>query len=84
MIVPEDQRWNFCYIIPDPPGHPIRIVVPSSLQMGWRESPGYFCDATFTVRNIIHDLLEQDVTVGRVELEKHFMSHNELQLADIV
>ena len=84
MIVPEDQRWNFCYIMPDPPGHPIRIVVPSALQMGWRESPGYFCDATFTVRNIVCDLLEQDVTLGRVELEEHFMPHNELQLAEIV
>eukprot|EP00957_Ditylum_brightwellii_P017829 1342560-Ditylum_brightwellii.AAC.1 len=39
MFVPEDQRWNFCYIMPDPPGHPIRIVVPSALQMGWRELP---------------------------------------------
>eukprot|EP00957_Ditylum_brightwellii_P197152 15021078-Ditylum_brightwellii.AAC.1 len=34
MIVPEDHRWNFCYIMPDPPGHPIQIVVPLALQMG--------------------------------------------------
>jgi hypothetical protein len=34
MIVDEDQKWNFCYVMPDPPGSPIRIVVPSALQMG--------------------------------------------------
>eukprot|EP00957_Ditylum_brightwellii_P081347 6188138-Ditylum_brightwellii.AAC.1 len=41
MIVPENQRWNFCYIMSNLPGHPIRIVVPFPLQMGWRESNGH-------------------------------------------
>eukprot|EP00957_Ditylum_brightwellii_P075020 5701424-Ditylum_brightwellii.AAC.2 len=53
MIVPEDHRWNFCYIITNPPGHPIQNMVPLALQMGWRESTGYFCSATFAVRGII-------------------------------
>jgi hypothetical protein len=34
------------------PGEPVKIVVPSSLQMGWVESPPYFCAATETSRNI--------------------------------
>jgi hypothetical protein len=29
----------------DPPGSQFRIVVPSALQMGWKESPPYFCAA---------------------------------------
>jgi hypothetical protein len=23
MIVEEDQKWNFCYVMPDPPGSPV-------------------------------------------------------------
>jgi hypothetical protein len=32
MLVDRDQRWNFCYVMPDPPGSRVRIVVPSALQ----------------------------------------------------
>ncbi len=28
------DKWNFCYLWPQAPGKPIRLVVPSSLQMG--------------------------------------------------
>ncbi len=33
-------------------GNQYKIVVPMSLQMGWVESPPYFCAATETSRNI--------------------------------
>jgi hypothetical protein len=57
MIVAEEERWNFCYVLPTPPGDPIQIVVPSALQMGWTESPGFFAAPTETIRdNIQHDL----------------------------
>jgi hypothetical protein len=46
-----DER-NFAYVLPQPPGEPVKIVVPTSLQMGWVESPPYFCAATETSRNI--------------------------------
>jgi hypothetical protein len=48
IIVEEAARRNFCYVMPDPPGSPIRIGIPSALQMGWMESPPYFCTATET------------------------------------
>jgi hypothetical protein len=57
MLVEEEQKWNFAYVMPDPPGHPTRIVVPSALQMGWAESPAYFCAATETGRDIIQGLV---------------------------
>jgi hypothetical protein len=28
------DEWNFAYVLPQPPGEPVKIVVPSSLQMG--------------------------------------------------
>jgi hypothetical protein len=46
MIVDWDQHWNLCYVMPDPPGSRVRIVVPSALQMRWKESPPYFSAAT--------------------------------------
>jgi hypothetical protein len=70
MIVAEEEVWNFCYVLPDPPGHPIRIVVPSALQMGWAESPPYFCAATETGRDII-----QGLVADRVKLPPHCFEH---------
>jgi hypothetical protein len=61
MIVAEKEVWNCCYVLPDPPGHPIRIVVPSALQMGWAESPPYFSAATETGRDIIQGLVADQV-----------------------
>jgi hypothetical protein len=51
--VADGVEWNFAYVMPDPPGHPLRIMVPSALQMGWFESPANFYAATKTGRNII-------------------------------
>ena len=60
MTVNEEDSWNFCYILPPPskqtPIDDIEIVIPKSLQMGWCESPPFFCAATETGRDII-DLL---------------------------
>jgi hypothetical protein len=66
MLVAAPAVWNFCYVMPDPPGHPCRIVIPSALQMGWAESPAYFCAATETGRDII-----QGLVANRVELPPH-------------
>jgi len=52
MIVGDDDAWNFCYAIPnlDPAASrdDICIDVPNSLQMGWCESPPFFCAASET------------------------------------
>lgn len=58
MIVSGEDRWNFCYVMPDQPGERTRIVVPSALQMGWMESPAYFCSATETGRDIAQLLVD--------------------------
>jgi hypothetical protein len=70
MVVAPEHKWNFCYVMPDPPGSPIRIVVPSALQMGWTESPAYFCAATETGRDIIQWLIDSNA-----DLPPHPMEH---------
>jgi hypothetical protein len=57
MVVTATNAWNFCYTLPPTeatcPLDDIQIVVPHSLQMGWTESPPYFCSSTETARDII-------------------------------
>jgi hypothetical protein len=55
MSVPTTDEEQFCYVLPQLPGHPsgdTQIVVPSALQMGWTSSPAFFCAATETGRDI--------------------------------
>ena len=63
MAVSEDDAWNFCYVLPQSAPvtniEDILIVVPSCLQMGWCESPPFFCAASETARDVIEALLEE-------------------------
>ena len=52
------QEWNFCYVLPSLTGEPIQLVVPTSLQMGWIESPPYFCTASETARDVAEQYLQ--------------------------
>jgi hypothetical protein len=70
MIVREDQRWNFAYVMPCHPGDELRVVVPSALQMGWNESPAFFCAATETVRDLSQVWIDHETT-----LPPHPMEH---------
>jgi hypothetical protein len=55
------EEWNFCDIWPQKPGEPCRLVVPTSLQMGWVESPPYFCAAAETARDVAVEYIETTV-----------------------
>jgi hypothetical protein len=63
----EGEEWNFAYVLPQPEGAPTMLVVPTSLQMGWVESPPYFCAATETARDIATEYT--DMPIG--SLPKH-------------
>jgi len=57
----EGEEWNFACVLPQPEGEPIRLVIPTSLQMGWVESPPYFCAATETARGITTTYIETGI-----------------------
>jgi hypothetical protein len=63
MIVEEESRYNFAYVMPGPPGAPTRLVIPSALQMGWSESPAYFCTATETAHDIGQAWIDQSTSL---------------------
>jgi hypothetical protein len=57
MVVPQDDEWHFAYVLPtDNPDDPIQLVIPSCLQMGWCDSPSFFCAASETARDITEEL----------------------------
>jgi hypothetical protein len=70
MIVKPQHRWNFCYVLPQDAGAPMRIVVPHALQMGWQESPPYFCTATETGRDVIQWLVDSGLPLPRHPMEQ--------------
>jgi hypothetical protein len=41
----QGEEWNFMYVLPQEDGKPVKLVVPTSLQMGWVKLPPYFCAA---------------------------------------
>ena len=55
------EEWNFCYVLPQEEGEPTRLVVPTSLQMGWVESPPYFCAASETGRDVATQYMESKI-----------------------
>ena len=64
VAVSDDAAWNFCYAMPQTEENDtnldnINIVVPNSLQMGWCESPPFFCAVTETARDVMEQLLTQ-------------------------
>ena len=63
MDCKEGEEWKFAYVLPQPEGEPVKLVIPKLLQMGWVELPPYFCAATETARDVSIDYI--DTEVGR-------------------
>jgi len=70
LVVSPDNAWHFCYVLPGNDGEPIQLVVPTSLQMGWCESPVFFCTASETARDLAQELATQTQ-----ELPTHPLEH---------
>jgi hypothetical protein len=74
MIVEESSRWNFAYVLPVAPDAPTQLVIPSALQIGWNQSPAYFCSATKTGRDVAQAWIDQ-----KTELPTHPMEPADTQ-----
>jgi hypothetical protein len=66
------KEYNFGYIFLQDEGKPITLVASMSLQMGWIESPPYFCAATETARDIAAEYC--NTLIGSLPPHK-FMHH---------
>ena len=80
MAVSNADTWNFCYVLAQlDQSSNIKdtlLVVPNCLQMGWCESPPFFCAASETARDVIEALLQES------SLLKHHMEEQILQELD--
>ena len=77
MSVEEGAEYNFAYVMPQAEGEPIRIVIPTQLQMGWTESPSYFSAAKETARDLARiyaraDRLEPHSLEEYTQMEEDF------------
>jgi hypothetical protein len=62
MVIPEDEEWNFAYVLPKAsPDKETYLVIPSSLQMGWCDSPAFFCAESKTARDVTEELAAEPV-----------------------
>jgi hypothetical protein len=70
MVDNEVDAWNFAYVLPGAgPHEPIQLVIPYALQMGWSESPPFFCAATETARDIIDEKMRNNVLLPEQPME---------------
>ena len=67
LMCEEGAEYNFAYVMPQKEGKPTRLVIPTSLQMGWTESPSYFGAASETARDLAEEYAKAD------KLEAHFL-----------
>ncbi len=66
------------YVLPQEEGKPIKLVVPTSLQMGWVQSPPYFCTAMETSCDISTEYCETAVNLlPHHKFEKYFVGATE-------
>lgn len=60
MVVSAEDEWNFAYVLPKAdPSEPTQLVIPSALQMGWSESPAFFCAASETARDVAENMMAE-------------------------
>jgi hypothetical protein len=69
MVVEPEARWNFAYVMPSAKGEPVRLVIPRALQMGWNESPAYFCATTETARDVAQTWIDNDTLLDDHPME---------------
>ena len=61
LVIRGEDACNFAYVLPQPPQEPIRLVIPAAVQMGWVESPGYFCTVTESARDLTQHFVDNAV-----------------------
>jgi hypothetical protein len=75
MAVNTEDAWNFAYVLlGGKPGDPVQLVISDALQMGWSESPPFFCAATETARNVIQADMDTNKHVTEQPMEDIMMN----------
>ncbi len=54
---------SYFIFLPQPPGEPTHLVIPAAVQMGWVESPGFFCTVTESARDLTQHFVNNEVAL---------------------
>ncbi len=73
----DGSEWNLEYILPQHPGQPCYLVIPTSLQMGWVESPPFFCAALETAQDVAQDYFKTKVGTLPPHKFTHYVVSNQ-------
>ena len=77
VMCKKGEEWNFAYVLPNHPDQPVEIVIPAALQMGWVQSPAFFCAASETSRDVAESLVHEPVgTLLQHPLGEHTIPKN--------
>ena len=72
MVVDAGMEYNFVFQLPRRPTDTVdHFVVPGALQMGWKNSPAYFCTATKTTLTMVKRLLALTARGGLSTSHRH-------------
>ena len=72
MVVEQGAEYNFVYQLPPKPGvETLYFALCSALQMGWMNSPAYFCGTTEVIRTLIMRILAFTIASGLVTPHQH-------------
>jgi hypothetical protein len=63
LIYREEDSFNFVYVLPQREGEPVRIVMPSEVQMGLVKSLPLFCTITESARDLTQHLVDTNVNL---------------------
>ena len=62
MVVNENNMWNFAYVLPpEHESNEVELVIPDALQMGWSESPPFFCATIEMAHNLARKYYTEDI-----------------------
>ena len=78
LVFIDTDVWNFCYVLPQDKKERkidnIELVVPNCLEMGWCESPPFFCTALEKARDFIDTILHE-VNLTDHPFEEHRIAY---------
>ncbi len=69
LVIQEADCFNFAYVLPQAGGEPIRLAIPAAVQMGWVESPEFFCAATELARDQTQHFVDNGIPLPKDPVE---------------
>ena len=63
LVIRDEDSFNFACVLPQPTREPTRIMILAAVQMGWVESPGFFCTVTESARDLTQHFVDNAVAL---------------------